>query len=79
LSFENWSSGELSKIGHNFSNKEIYKLKLSKNVVLLWYSSIEKDSDDFLQRKSTLKVNFLTYPHYTNSQNSIISFGYADS
>jgi hypothetical protein len=29
----------------------------------------------------TLKVNFwhfLTPPHYTNSQNSIISFGYVD-
>ena len=30
--FENWSNGDLSKIGHHFSNKVIYKLMLSKNV-----------------------------------------------
>ena len=58
---------------------------LSKNVLLYSYSSmkkrIEKDSDDFWQRKLTLKVqfwHFLTPPRYTNSQNSIISFGYVD-
>ena len=36
-----------------------------------------KDSDDFWRRKLILKVrflNFLTPPHYTNSQNSMISF-----
>ena len=32
LNFENWSSGELSKIGHHFKNNVIYKLMLSKNV-----------------------------------------------
>jgi hypothetical protein len=32
LNFENWYSGELSKIGHHFSNKVIQKLMLSKNV-----------------------------------------------
>ena len=30
--FENWSNGELSNIGHNFSNKVIHILMLSKNV-----------------------------------------------
>ena len=32
LNFEFWINGELSKIGHHFSNKVIYKLVLSKNV-----------------------------------------------
>ena len=32
LNFENWCSGNLSKIGHHFINKEILKLTLSKNV-----------------------------------------------
>ena len=32
LNFENWCSGELSKIGHHFSNQVIQKLMLSKNV-----------------------------------------------
>ena len=30
--FENWCSGEMSKIGHQFSNKLILELMLSKNV-----------------------------------------------
>ena len=29
--FENWSNGELSKIGHHFSDKRRKKLILSKN------------------------------------------------
>ena len=60
-------------------------MSITKYVLLNWYSSmkkeIEKDSDDFWRRKLTLKVefwHFLTPPHYTNSQNSIISFGYVD-
>ena len=32
LNFEFWINGELSKIGHHFSNKVIQKLTLSKNV-----------------------------------------------
>ena len=51
LNFEFWINGELSKIGHHFSNKVIYELILSKNVLLNWYSSmkkkVEKDSDKF--------------------------------
>ena len=51
LIFEFWINGVLSKIGHHFSNKVIYELILSKNVLLNWYSSmkkkVEKDSDDF--------------------------------
>ena len=31
LDFENWCSGELSKIGHYFSNKDIQRLMISKN------------------------------------------------
>ena len=40
----------------------------------------QKDSDDFLHRKLTLKVkfwHFLTHPHYTNLQNSMILFDYS--
>ena len=32
LNFEFWINGELSKIGHHFSNKKSQKLILSKNV-----------------------------------------------
>ena len=32
LNFEFWINGELSKIGHHFSNKVVSKLILSKNV-----------------------------------------------
>ena len=32
LNFEFWINGELSKIGHHYSNKVIQKLILSKNV-----------------------------------------------
>ena len=49
-------NGELSKIGHHFSNKVFKKLMLSKNVnnkkcapklVFFNEKKIEKDSDDF--------------------------------
>ena len=56
-----------------------------KNVLQNRYFSMKKkiqeDPDDFLHRKMTLKVkfwHFLTPPYYTNSQSSIISFGYVD-
>jgi hypothetical protein len=42
----------------------------------------QKDSDDFDIEKLTLKVkfwHFLTSPHYTNSQNSMVSFDSDDS
>ena len=32
LNFENWCRGELSKTGHHFSNKVIFKFKLVKNI-----------------------------------------------
>ena len=54
---------------------------LSKNLLLNWYSSMKKDSNDFWHRKLTLKVklrHFLTPPYYTNFQNSMISLGYVD-
>jgi hypothetical protein len=53
LNFEFWINGELSKIGHHFSNK---KMILSKNInnkkcapKLVFFNGkkIEKDSDDF--------------------------------
>ena len=88
LNFENWCNGEPTKIGHHFSSKSIYKLMWSKNVKKKMWSltgifqskKIEKYSDDFWHRKLTLKVkfwHFLTPPHYTIYQNSIISFDYS--
>ena len=56
LNFEFWIDGELSNIGHHFSNKVIQKLILSKNVnnkkcdsklVFFHEKKIEKDSDNF--------------------------------
>ena len=70
--------GRCQKVGIILESKEIWKLMLSKNVnkqnvLLNWYSSmkknLEKDSDNFWNRK-------LTPPHQPNSQNSIISFEY---
>ena len=55
MNYENWCSGELSKIGHHFGNKVILKLMLSKNVnnkkgapklVFFNEKKIEKGSDD---------------------------------
>ena len=73
-------------LGIILENKVIWKLMLSKkvnnkNVLLNSYSSVKKnlkDSDDFWHRKFTLKVKFWHFgtPHYTNLQNSIISFEY---
>ena len=55
LNFEFWINGELSKIGHHFSDKVIYKLRLSKNInnkkcnpkLVFFNEKKEKDSDDF--------------------------------
>jgi hypothetical protein len=46
LNFENWDSSALSEIRHHFSNEEIQKLMLSKNVMnknvlLNWYCSLK--------------------------------------
>ena len=71
------------KLGIILENKVIWKLMLSKNVLLNSYSSMKKshkDWNDFWCRKLTLKVrfrHFLTPPHYTNLQNSMISFDYS--
>ena len=78
------------KLGIILENKVILKLILSKNVsnkniLLNSYCSMkknQKDSDDFDIEKLTLKVkfwHFLTSPHYTNSQNSMVSFDSDDS
>ena len=56
LNFEFWINGELSKIGHHFGQKVIYKSILSKNVsnekcapILVFFNEkkIEKYLDDF--------------------------------
>ena len=53
LNFENWVSGELSKIGHHFRNKVTYlkvdvikKMSIKKCGPKLRFFN-EKDSDDF--------------------------------
>ena len=56
--------------------------KICSKIYILQELKNEKDSDDFWDRKLSLKVKLrhlpITAPHYTNSQNSIISFGYVD-
>ena len=59
-------------------------MSIAKNMLLSSNSSNEKtnqkDSDDLWRRKLTLKVkfrHFLTHPHYTNLQNSMVSFDYS--
>ena len=56
LNFENWSSGELSKLGIILENKVIKKMMLSKNLNCKVYAPkfvffnekrIGKDLDDF--------------------------------
>ena len=61
-----------------------YSFKLlTENVLINLYTSMkenQKDSDNFLQRKLTLKVkfwHFLKARHYSNSPNLVISFGYS--
>jgi hypothetical protein len=65
-------------------NKAIWKLMLSKNVnnkkCAPKFVLFSKNLDDFWHRKLTLKVifrHFFTSSHYTNSQNSMISFDYS--
>ena len=82
--------GRCWKLGISLWNNVTWKLMLptnvnNKNVLLNWYSLIkkknEKYSDDFWHRKLTLKAKLrhvLTPFHYTNSQNSKISFDYVD-
>ena len=55
LNFKNWCNGELSKIGHYFSNKAIEKLMISKNVnnkkcapkLIFFNEKNDNDLDDF--------------------------------
>ena len=67
--------------------KLVQKFKLTKNnfnkkcapkpIFLILKN--QKDADDFCCRKLTLNVrfwHFLTLPHNTSSQNSLISFDY---
>ena len=64
MNFENWCRGELSKIGHHFSNKVILKL---------WKIQMIFDI-----KKFTLKFklwHIFKPSHCTNSQNSFFSFG----
>ena len=48
LNFENWRSGKLSKIGHNFRKQSdlkidsYQKMSITKNVPLNLYSSMKK-------------------------------------
>ena len=51
LNFENWSSGELSKIGHHLKVidfiKNLINKKCAPKFVILNEKQIQKDSDDF--------------------------------
>ena len=51
LNYENWRSGELSKIGHHFRKQSDFKIdiikKATKNVLLTSYSSMKKKSERF--------------------------------
>ena len=57
LNFENWSSGELSKIGHHFTKESYLKIDVIKNVnnkkcasKYIFFDAKKKnqrDSDDF--------------------------------
>ena len=62
MNFEFWINGELSKIGHHFSNKVILKIdfikKCALKLVFFNEKKTEKDSDNFWNRKLTLKVEF---------------------
>ena len=63
-------------LSRNVNNK-----KCAAKLVFFNENKIEKDSDKFWHRKWTLKVrfmHFLTPPHFTDSQNSIISCEYVD-
>ena len=57
LNYEFWINGELSNMGHHFSNKMISKLIFSRNInnrkcapkmIFFNEKKIEKDLDDFL-------------------------------
>ena len=47
LNFENWSNGEVSKIGHHFRKLSDLKIDIIKNVLLNSYSSMKKKSERF--------------------------------
>ena len=82
--------GTCQKLGIILENKVILKLTAAKNVnnkkcapklIFINEKNVEKVLEDFWRRKLALNVklrHFSTTPHYTNSQNSIISFGYVD-
>ena len=55
-------------------------MSITKNVLLNWYSSMKNKLKKIPMIFDIVKFwHFLTPPHYTNSQNSIISFEYVDS
>ena len=62
LNFEFWINGELSKIGHHFSNKVIFEIdfikKCASKLVFFNEKKNDEDSDNFCHRKLTLKVEF---------------------
>ena len=61
-------------------SKNVKNKKCAPKLIFFNEKKIEKDSDDFWSRKFTLNVrfwHFLTPPHYTNLQNSMISFDFS--
>ena len=80
----NRRDAESKKIGHNYQTKCL-KIEFMKNCfykidILLNEKKSLKNSDDFLHRKLTLKIqfwHFLRPWHYVNLQNTAISFEYS--
>ena len=79
LNFENWFSGELSNMGHYFRKQRDSKINVIKKCApkLTFFNEkkMVKDSNYFRHRKCW---HFLRPPHFTNSQNSTISFEHVD-
>ena len=84
LNFRIGLMASCQKLGILLENKVIEELtyyqKISSVIHILKWKTNKRDSDKFRIIKMTLKVKFwhyLTPHHYTNSQNSIISFDYS--
>ena len=92
LNFENWCSEEVSKSAKIWLSKSIFYVKnhlnlsnfflLKNNNLGAHFNFMLLTFFDNINFKLLYYYNdaqFLTARHYTNSQNSIISFGYVDS
>ena len=72
--FENWCRGEISKIGHQFSNKLILELMLSKNVNDLPTTSIFKIQEFPLGMLILRQKSFLFFIPGLKTQQSVLPY-----